>query len=790
VPRVEVEAEDQVTRTEYARDWLADAAPELSARTLLSSAQRLVLIITLAVIVICLILFPLFSGIVLIGLATILYVGAVIYRIIITNRSLRSPNVLIVSDEEARAVPDADLPVYTVLVPMYMEATVIPELVGHLRALEYPAGKLDIKLLVEANDPDTITAVMTYADDDMQVVVVPDSEPRTKPKALNFGLTLAGGEFVTIYDAEDRPDPLQLRRAVVAFGRLPQEVGCLQAQLAYWNTDQNLLTRWFSIEYLQWFQLLLPGLSASDAPVPLGGTSNHMRRDLLDDVGGWDPYNVTEDADLGVRLHRGGYRSAVLASTTFEEANSDYVNWNNQRSRWYKGYIQTWLVHMRHPVRLIDELGWKSFLEFNAFVGGTPILALLNLAFWAMTLAWFVGHFSFIKELYPTAIYYPALFCFVFGNVAIWYQYLLAARISGRPSLVWAALGVPIYWLMMSVAAVKAFWQIATDRSFWEKTVHGLDPARAERAAVAAAAIATSGDREEQIPVVLAPAFLVPAAPPLAARIEHEAAHDRARWPGRIAGALQISGYVLMAFVVYALVFSGFRPAFATSSNALIDPLTYSPPSGAAIAKLSIPSVGINTTISEGTGAGALRRGVGHLSGTPVPGAPGDSVIIGHRVVSGGRLHALDRIEIGDDITVRTSDGNATYRVVSVNTQRRGDIEPAGDGPSRLMLVTGTPGINPGRLRVVQTELVGANTIRIHGPPPPYAGRATIPGGDGGMLVTALLCVGLAVLVLRLRRRLPEGINRRWPSILVAAAAAASMYAVFVAATRALPPTF
>ena len=747
------------------------------------------LIVTLTMIAISVILFPMFTGIVLVGLATVLYLGSVIYRIVITNRSLRHPNVMIVSDDEARAIPDADLPVYTVLVPMYQEATVIPELVGHLRALEYPAGKLDIKLLVEANDSETITAVTTYADEDMQVVVVPDSEPRTKPKALNFGLTLAGGEFVTIYDAEDRPDPLQLRRAVIAFDRLPPEVGCLQAQLAYWNTDQNLLTRWFSIEYLQWFQLLLPGLSASDAPVPLGGTSNHMRRDLLDDVGGWDPYNVTEDADLGVRLHRGGYRSAVLASTTFEEANSDYVNWNNQRSRWYKGYIQTWLVHMRHPARLIDELGWKGFLEFNAFVGGTPMLALLNLTFWAMTLAWFVGHFSFIKALYPTAIYYPALFCFVFGNVAIWYQYLLAARISGRPSLVWAALAVPIYWLMMSVAAVKAFWQIATDRSFWEKTVHGLDPERAERAAEAAAAIALTGSRDEHIPVVVAPAFLVPAAPPLAARIE-DSADARARWPGRIAGALQISGYVLMAFVVYALVFSGFRPAFATSSHALIDPLTYSPPSGGAIARLSIPAVGIKATISEGTSAGALRGGVGHLRGTALPGAPGDAVIIGHRLLSGGRLHALDRIEIGDDVMVQTATGGATYRVVSVNTQRRADIEPTPNGPSRVMLVTGTPGVDPGRLRVVQTQLVGANTIRFHGPTATYAGRATIPGGNGGMLVTALLCVGLALLVLRLRRRLPEGTSRRWPSILVGAAAAAALYAVFVAATRALPPTF
>ena len=235
-----------------------------------------------------------------------LYVGSVIYRITITTRSLRNPSLIVVSEEDACAFPDDDLPVYTVLVPIYDEAAVLPELVGQLRGLEYPRDLLDVQLLVEAGDVETVEAALTHAGDDIHVVVVPESNPRTKPKALNFGLTLTEGDFVTIYDAEDRPEPLQLRRAVVAFSRLPPDVGCLQAQLADWNTDQNLLTRWFSIEYIQCFQLLLPGLAASDAPVPLGGTSNHIRTELLEAIGGWDPYNVTEDADLGVRLHRGG----------------------------------------------------------------------------------------------------------------------------------------------------------------------------------------------------------------------------------------------------------------------------------------------------------------------------------------------------------------------------------------------------------------------------------------------------------------------------------------------------
>jgi cellulose synthase/poly-beta-1,6-N-acetylglucosamine synthase-like glycosyltransferase len=301
------------------------------------------------------------------------------------------------------------------------------------------------------------------------------SEPRTKPKACNVGLGRARGSFVTIYDAEDRPDPLQLRRAVAAFRRLPPEVACLQAKLSYHNAEQNLLTRWFTAEYALWFGQLLPGLVKLGAPVPLGGTSNHFRRQILVRLGGWDPFNVTEDADLGVRLHRLGFRTGVLDSTTLEEANSDLVNWAKQRSRWYKGYLQTWLVHMRHPRQLWQQLGAKGFIGFNLFVGGTPFLAMLNPVFWAMTALWFMARPPIILELFPAWLYYTSLICLVAGNFAFLYTAVVGARVLGRPNLVFAALLSPAYWVMMSVAAIKAMVQLVAAPTFWEKTVHGLD---------------------------------------------------------------------------------------------------------------------------------------------------------------------------------------------------------------------------------------------------------------------------------------------------------------------------
>ncbi len=465
------------TRLDASINSVQKVDPTYAADPLLTPAQRNILVGLVGAVIIGFIVSPVDTGIALLAVTTAAYIAVTLNRALLFVRAHGASTTLRVSDEEARAVPEEELPIYTVLVPAYREPEVIQRLVGQLSRIEYPDSRLDIKFLLEEDDDETILAVAAVATGaHMEAVLVPPGAPRTKPKALNFGLTLARGSLVTIYDAEDEPEPLQLRRAAVALGRSDPEVACLQAQLTFRNVGQNLITKWFTIEYAMWFTLFLPGLVEMGAPLPLGGTSNHFRRDVLEGLGAWDPYNVTEDADLGLRLARFGYRCQVLESATLEEANSDFVNWVKQRSRWYKGYLQTMLIHLRHPLRLYKQLGWRGFWGFVLFVGGTPLLAFLNPAFWLMSAMWYTGgHLHWIQKLFPGPIFYPATACWIFGNFLAAYLTVLACRLVGKPELLPAAILVPVYWVMMAVAAAKAVWQLVFTPTFWEKTTHGLD---------------------------------------------------------------------------------------------------------------------------------------------------------------------------------------------------------------------------------------------------------------------------------------------------------------------------
>jgi cellulose synthase/poly-beta-1,6-N-acetylglucosamine synthase-like glycosyltransferase len=463
-------------RLDHSVNGLLRSAPQMSAVHTLSRGEAWVLFVGAAAVVAGLFVRPLDVLIAVEAAAVAAYLVVTFYSVLLFRAVLRRPPVVAVSDEEARAVPDHDLPTYTVLVAAYREAEVIPRTIAALESLDYPRDRIELKLLLEADDSETYAAaVATPRGPEIEIVRVPPAEPRTKPKACNFGLSLSRGELVTIFDAEDRPDPLQLRRAAVAFKRLDPKVACLQAKLHFHNVAQNLLTRWFAAEYVTWFSGVLPAVVALGAPVPLGGTSMHVRRAALEEVGGWDPHNVTEDADLGVRLARSGYHTEVLDSVTFEEANSDFINWTKQRSRWYKGYLQTWLVHMRDPVRLWRELGPAGFLGFNFIVGSTPILALTNPPFWLLTWLWFLGRPSVIQELFPPWLFYPALFSLVVGNFIALYRGIVGVRLGGYPALVFVSLVAPLYWLLMSIAAVRALIQLVVKPTFWEKTVHGLD---------------------------------------------------------------------------------------------------------------------------------------------------------------------------------------------------------------------------------------------------------------------------------------------------------------------------
>ncbi|MGV0799339.1 glycosyltransferase family 2 protein, partial [Mycolicibacterium elephantis] len=384
------------------------------------------------------------------GLVALLYLAATLDRNYLLFRGLRASAMVRVTREEALALSDDELPVYTVLLPVYDEPSIVTNLLNGVGKLDYPRDKLEVLLLVEEDDVATQAALIGAELESVRVVLVPHSLPKTKPKACNYGMSLPDlrGEMVTIYDAEDIPDPLQLRRAVAAFRRLPSEIGCLQARLGYFNERQNLLTRWFSLEYDQWFGVILPAVEKAGCVVPLGGTSNHMSTRTWREVGGWDEFNVTEDADLGVRLARHGYRTLILDSITLEEANSDVVNWIRQRSRWYKGYLQTMLVHLRNPAGLRREIGTKAILRLLNMTGGVPLTSVCNLVFWFTMLVWVLGRPPVIAMIFPPMTYYVCLALFLIGAPLSVYSGLVVTKELGKPHLWPAALLTPLYWLL------------------------------------------------------------------------------------------------------------------------------------------------------------------------------------------------------------------------------------------------------------------------------------------------------------------------------------------------------
>lgn len=485
-------------RSEYAersREDLVRRRPLDSARQLLSVPQWIVLIVLTIVIGIGIWLWTWPTLITLNAIVGFLYLWLWIYKMRLLSRPAGNLLEIEITPEDLAALPSAGLPIYTVLVPAYREAAVLPLLTKALMELDYPKDRLDVKLLLEEDDAETLrVARESRLPNYIEIIVLPESQPKTKPKACNYGLFHARGEYLVIYDAEDIPEPDQLKKAIASFRKADPDVACIQAKLSYFNWDQNLLTRWFTAEYAMWFDLLLPALHAAHLPIPLGGTSNHFKVSALLEVGAWDPYNVAEDADLGIRLHKAGYRVMVLDSTTYEEANSEFVNWVRQRSRWVKGYLQTWLVHMRNPFRLWRELGAGGFLGFQLMVGGTPFPFLLNPIYWALTTLWFLTLWGAVPRLFPTWIYYIASVNLFVGNFGFIYTNMVGSARRGDWDLVKYEVISPLYWAMMSVAAWKALLQLVTRPSFWEKTQHGLtdvtsmlapegQPARLEAAA-------------------------------------------------------------------------------------------------------------------------------------------------------------------------------------------------------------------------------------------------------------------------------------------------------------------
>jgi glycosyltransferase XagB len=406
---------------------------------------------------------------------------AVLYLLLPSRRAARLAGA-------ARHLSDAELPLYTLLVPLFREAHMLPPLVAALCRIDYPQAKLDIRIVLEEADPQT-QAVAAGMDlpGHISVVVVPDRQPRTKPKALNYALQLARGDLVAIYDAEDAPEPDQLRKAVAAFQGYGVDTACLQAQLNIHNRNASWLSRQFTLEYCALFDALLPCLARLGLPLPLGGTSNHFRRKALMACGGWDPFNVTEDADLGLRLHRLGWRTGVIASTTYEEAPQRWSVWLPQRTRWLKGWMQTYLVHTRGldaAVAAPASRGRRLSAAFGVHVllGGLLLSVLVHPIVYILLISELVsGHvFSRPDSLMGAGFWHIAIANFVIGFAA---SLLLSAITSwrrGYRALAFRVVMMPVYWLLISIAGYRAVWQLVRNPYLWEKTSHLAHPSTEE----------------------------------------------------------------------------------------------------------------------------------------------------------------------------------------------------------------------------------------------------------------------------------------------------------------------
>jgi glycosyltransferase XagB len=457
-----------------AREGLFEWKPEHSAKLTITRPQKVVAAALGFAYLAFLAVAPQACLVATMAAITVLYTATFSFKFLLTWLGSSRKVDMDVSPGEVEAIADSDLPIYTVLVPMYREARVLPLLFQALRNLDYPASKLEVKLVLEEDDQETIEAAKALQPPGtFEIIRVPTSYPKTKPKACNYALFFARGEFVTIYDAEDQPEPDQLKKAVIAFRRGGDKLACVQARLNYFNRSENWLTRMFTLEYSQWFDFLLPGLDSLNMPIPLGGTSNHFRLAILRQVRGWDPFNVTEDADLGIRLAQEGFRIGVINSTTYEEANGVLPSWIRQRSRWIKGYMQTWLVHMRHPVDLWRKVGFKGTFCFHFFIGAPPLLMLINPIVWSITIAFYVANATNLGWLFPEPIGTLATFNLFFANLLLVYFGIVAALKRRYLDLVPTGIMQPLYWVLHSVAAYKALWQLIWQPHYWEKTEHG-----------------------------------------------------------------------------------------------------------------------------------------------------------------------------------------------------------------------------------------------------------------------------------------------------------------------------
>jgi hypothetical protein len=460
----------------YAVNRLARVLPPLSARRLPHAKGASGTTALVAAALALALLSPVTAAKALALLSTLFFVNCSFWKLAAALRRVRPLRLEPVFDQK--------LPDYTVLVPLYREAAITPDLVAHMQRIDYPKSRLQILLIVEADDLETRAAVARHAGSPpFETVVVPPGEPRTKPKALTYALAFARGKLVVVFDAEDRPEPDQLRKAAAAFRERP-ELGCVQARLTPDNQG-SWYARMFTLEYAANFDVLLPALADWGAPLPLGGTSNHFPRALLEKVAAWDPYNVTEDADLGIRLARFGYPSATILSRTYEEAPVSFRQWLPQRRRWVKGWMQTVALCLGDNIPRGLRLPLREQLAVHGILSA-GVLGLLLYPASLVFVAWTAV--AALHGRWPAEPHLWALLALNLGNLsAVLAAAVISAarglRAAGASRLAWHIPFLPVYWALMSFAAWQALIQFLRRPSQWEKTAHGVARDRRRRRA-------------------------------------------------------------------------------------------------------------------------------------------------------------------------------------------------------------------------------------------------------------------------------------------------------------------
>jgi cellulose synthase/poly-beta-1,6-N-acetylglucosamine synthase-like glycosyltransferase len=407
-----------------------------------------------------------FAGITLVAVANLL--ACVTFKIAVFFAGYKKP------PDKPVHVPLAEKPVVSLIVPLFNEASIANSLVQRLSRLTYPKSLLDVVLVLEEKDNTTRNMVRGISLPAwMRVVVVPDAELKTKPRALNYALGHTRGDIVGILDAEDAPATDQIERVVEAFHLAPDDVACVQGILDFYNTRSNWISRCFTIEYATWFRIVLAGAARLGLPIPLGGTTVYLKRSALQQVGGWDAHNVTEDADLGIRLSRFGYRTILIPTVTREEANHRFISWIKQRSRWLKGYIITYLVHMKRPSRLLRDLGLRKFLGFQFFFLTTILQFTLAPALWSFWLVLF-GFSTPFMELFPAAWTGGLLALFLLTElISLLIGFVAVGRTQHEQLMQWVPM-MFLYFPMGVFAVYKAWSELIFKPFYWDKTQHGI----------------------------------------------------------------------------------------------------------------------------------------------------------------------------------------------------------------------------------------------------------------------------------------------------------------------------